>query len=311
MNDIVRRDDLEAVDILTGAVSLKSINDYGTYSRILLFSNENLEGTAAELSYQNKSVLTVASSGDQYLAAMYYGAKNVDLFDINRFTYYLTCLKITAVKHLSYYEYLNFFIPPYTFEKNKYFFAVSTLERLIPFMEEDVAYFWEQVINCSDKSNIDINRLASIYDISCDVVGVKNGSPFYENKENYEKLKDRVISAPKPIFYETDIVDIQSLLKNSYDVVYLSNILFRLGLSSNSPSEISIFKEILSKLRGNLNDNCRIMVNYYFNNHKENVGFDYESIKKISFISKYLPYDDDFLDIDTDVALVYTYNAQK
>ena len=53
------------------------------------------------------------------------------------------------------------------------------------------------------------------------------------------------------------------------------------------------------------------MANYYFNNHKENVGFDYESIKKISFISKYLPYDDDFLDIDTDVALVYTYNAQK
>jgi hypothetical protein len=30
-------------------------------------------------------------------------------------------------------------------------------------------------------------------------------------------------------------------------------------------------------------------------------------IEKISFLSKYLPYDDDFFDVDSDVAMIYTF----
>ena len=62
MEDIVRQDTMEAADIISGAYKASNETDYGTYSKIILFSNENLDGTAAKLSYKNKSVLTIAGS---------------------------------------------------------------------------------------------------------------------------------------------------------------------------------------------------------------------------------------------------------
>ncbi len=308
MEEVVKQDAFEAANIISGAYQAPHEMDYGTYSKIILFSNENLEGTAAKLSYGNKSVLTIAGSGDQYLAAKYYGAKNVDIFDINRFSYYLTCLKIVAIQHLGYYKFLNFFVPPYMFEPKEHFFEVSILESLIPFMSPDVAYFWRQVIiSNGNKKNIDIGRIANINNLGCDEVGIKNGSPFYESKENYMELQRILANAEKPTFIETDVLRIKSVLKNSYDIAYLSNIVFRLAISNKKTSELDFFKKILEQLKGHLNDNAKIMANYYGNCRKEQVGFDMDLIEKISFLSKYLPYDDDFFDVDSDVAMIYTF----
>ena len=308
MKEITKRDAIEAVDILNGCFNPKNTKNYSTYSKIILFSNENLEGTAASLSYKNKSVLTVASSGDQFLAATYYGAKKVDLFDINRFTYYLTCLKIAAVKHLNYYQFLNFFIPPYMFEKNDYFFAVSTLKELIPFMSDDVAYFWKEIVNCcGDKKNVDIGRLVDLYDLTCDEISIRNGSPYYENKEGYLKLQDRIRDVETPNFIETDLLDISSVLKDSYDIMYISNIIYRLAISNDDANELMYYKKVLNQLKGKLNDNGKVMANYYCNAKLEDVGFEDSSLEKISFRSKYLPYDDEFFDVDSDVAMIYTH----
>ena len=176
-------------------------------------------------------------------------------------------------------------------------------------MSPDVAYFWEQVIiSNGDKKNIDIGKLIEIYGLTCDAAGIKNGSPFYENKNNYAELQRRLVDVEKPRFFETDLLRIKSVLDDSYDVVYLSNIIFRLGLSKKNTSELEYFKKVLEQLKGHLNDNCKIMANYYCNIRKEQVGFDMDSMEKISFLSKYLPYDDDFFETDSDVAMIYTFN---
>lgn len=47
------------------------------YDTSFLFGTENQEGINNIINYQGKDVFTIASSGEQYLGAKYYGAKKL------------------------------------------------------------------------------------------------------------------------------------------------------------------------------------------------------------------------------------------
>lgn len=98
-----------ALDLIHGKVL--EPYEFKKYSSPFLFANENQEGINEIVDYKDKDVCTIAASGDQYLGASYYGAKRVDIFDINRLTYFITCLKIAAVRILDYKEFIDFFMP--------------------------------------------------------------------------------------------------------------------------------------------------------------------------------------------------------
>ena len=91
------------------------------FSRIYSFATENVAGYIDYFDFENKSLLTVGSSGDQVLNAFYNGARDITLFDINEYAKYYVYLKIAAILSLSYQEFISFFfkhdINP--FKKNK------------------------------------------------------------------------------------------------------------------------------------------------------------------------------------------------
>ena len=64
--------------------------------------------------FQNKSLLTIGSSGDQILNSFYYGARDITLFDINEYSKYYIYLKIAAIISLNYkeFQYLSKIIIP-------------------------------------------------------------------------------------------------------------------------------------------------------------------------------------------------------
>ena len=80
-------------------------------SPLFRFSNENISEYYKLYNFNNKDVLTVIGSGDQALSAIYRGAKKVDVFDINKLSYYLLMLKKYAIKSLTYNEFITFFNP--------------------------------------------------------------------------------------------------------------------------------------------------------------------------------------------------------
>lgn len=86
--------------------SFKYIKDY---SKIYTFTTENISGYINYFDFNNKSLLTVGSSGDQILNSFYNGARDITLFDINEYAKYYTYLKISAILSLSYKEFKLFF----------------------------------------------------------------------------------------------------------------------------------------------------------------------------------------------------------
>ena len=91
------------------------------------------------LNLQNKSVLTVGSSGDQALYSLLNGAKDVTVFDMNPFVKYYYELKASAVMNLSRKESLKLFsLKPW---KEKVDFS-TTLNKLKEDMSSDSAEFW-------------------------------------------------------------------------------------------------------------------------------------------------------------------------
>lgn len=77
--------------------SFRYIKDF---SRIYTFTTENISGYIDYFDFNNKSLLTVGSSGDQVLNSFYNGARDITLFDINEYAKYYVYLKISGVLSL-------------------------------------------------------------------------------------------------------------------------------------------------------------------------------------------------------------------
>lgn len=195
---------------------------FRTYSTPFLFGTESQEGVNKAVGYKDKDVLTVASSGDQYLGSVYYGANTVDLFDINRFTYYITCLKVAALRKLSYEEFLSFFIPLENKRIRKEFWDYKTFKKLLYELPVDAATFWDKVIYEAKRKNfgqfmvlgMSINELET----------VQNGMPFYSDEKEYYVLQGLLQNRKYPTFYEADLAMLSDVLVGQYDILYLSNI---------------------------------------------------------------------------------------
>lgn len=105
---------------------------HGTiFSRIYTFTTENISGYIDYFDFNNKSLLTVGSSGDQILNAFYSGARDITLFDINEYAKYYVYLKISAILSLSYEEFKLFFFKYVgnPFKQNKYMFSKEIFEK--------------------------------------------------------------------------------------------------------------------------------------------------------------------------------------
>ncbi len=297
---------------------------YGKRSSVFLFGTENQQGVNQILHYDNKDVCTVASSGDQYLGAVYYGAKNVDVFDINRLSYYITYLKIIAIMYLEYEEFLDFFVPIDYIEVRPSFFNKITFKKLFPYMTDDVSYFWHHIVN-----SIDNNRFGNFifpYQSMNHLDVVQRGMPFYSSEEEYNKLKEILINRQMPMFYQVDIKDLEQVLVNKYDVLYLSNIIECIvrkeiqdaGIKDFDSKKIDeIQRRVIDRLGSNIVSAIRgngiVLMSYRPNStlkYSNDLLYNFEYFNVGTVWSKVLPYDDDFLE-QSDVDLVVTYKPEE
>lgn len=237
----LERDIKESIDLVKKAATS---NDN---RKIYLFSNENLDDVARVLKYEDKKVLTVAGSGDQYLASVYYGAKDITTFDINPLAYYMTILKIAAVKTFSYEEFILFFISNIDYEKNEMFLKLKLLNKLKSNMPEDVYYYWTKVL-----TQIEISGIGKLFYLGKYNTHCLTRNNMYKEEQKYYELKEKIQHIDFPKFINSSITHLSSAKHGNYDLIYLSNILDWIYWGSIFNSKISfLFENYLRNLLEN------------------------------------------------------------
>ena len=84
------------------------------FNSIYPFTSENIAGYMKELDLTDKKVITVTGSTDHILNAVLQGATEITTFDINPLTKPYMDLKISALKNLSYKNFIKLLL----FESN-------------------------------------------------------------------------------------------------------------------------------------------------------------------------------------------------
>lgn len=179
------------------------------YASIALYPNSNEDlNFIPRLSPAGKNILTTGSSIDQALTMLAFGARHVDIFDINPLTQDFLALKTTALIYLSFPKatcFLNYS------ENNKYFLSpaiFNEIKKFLPLFERDL---WEMIINHPNRM-----RLFRIDE-------TKNRIPPYQqNRTTFLHMRERLLDS-KIGFYELPLSGL-STIEGNYDIALLSNI---------------------------------------------------------------------------------------
>lgn len=260
--------------------------EFGEFSSMYVFSNENLKEYLKKLNVINKEILTVASSGDQFINLALLGAKKIDNFDINRNASFMIQLKIAALKVLNYEEYLDFFSRSVieninivettagvkSIDYNTKAFDYKTYLKIKVSLPDEAALYWDMIYEDHGFLGRRL-RDSKLLNGGSKELAVKNNL-YLEDEENYKKVSS-IISDLEYNFYYKSILELHTLT-SKYDVILLSNIYSFLEKDKdNKITNNKFVKYITSMLSSNLNDNGIISLAYQFNYSKkeEKSGF--------------------------------------
>lgn len=235
------------------------ITPFGCTESSYLWTNENMYLYDNE-DLKDKKVLTVTSSGDHALNAILNGAKNIDSFDINLYSKYVSALKIAMIKKYDY----NAFYYRVNWIENIGGLNFNAKENMVEELKEYLTYdeymFWET------EEYLRINNKICFYDIVN--TNLYRNLNKYNNVYSYKKLR-RMLGDVSIIYNDFDIKDISDNINNKYDCIYVSNIL-EFFLSSDKE-----YKKVVQSLDGILNKKGKIH------------GYDFNWNMNAKYIDKY------------------------
>ena len=227
-----------------------------TLNKAYAISNEQLYEVFKSFKLNGKKVLTVGSSGDQALNAILKGSKNVTIIDANIFSRPFIEYKLAVIKTYNYDSFSDIFI-------KSDFFNWQVYAKISHLLSKNVRAFWDSLILDIDENNYG-------YDFSGKTIKEKmlyidhrdRYSSFYKSKIAYTKLQSLLNSSDIQIsFITAELQEFPIVLKDYYDMIYLSNI-----FDYYKGDKAILFEETLEKLyNNNLNNNGIIVANYGFN----------------------------------------------
>lgn len=130
---------------------LRKTNKMKCYDSLYYSSNEDFDGLFSQFNLKDKSILSIIGSGDQAFHLYNKGAKSVDLFDINKLTFYYYYLRMWCIKYFS-----SFYLEDYGYR------YISKLLKIVKpsSNQERLAYdYWVQLF---EKVNSISNLLEAV-----------------------------------------------------------------------------------------------------------------------------------------------------
>ena len=250
----------------------------GEFSRIYSFATENIAGYIDYFDFNNKSLLTVGSSGDQVLNAFYNGARDITLFDINEYAKYYTYLKIAAIASLSYKEFKAFFfkhgITP--FKRNMHMFSKELFNKMkdnLRLFDYESYLFFDELFSLYDASKIRDRLFDDDEDRNIVIKGFNN---YLKDEESYNRLKSIIRKITFKYIHGNIFEDD---IPGKYDNIFLSNLCTIVSLDE--------LKRLLEKIdKKNLSREGSILLGYLWDTsfQKEDYQDDWKDIYKIPII---------------------------
>jgi len=191
------------------------------YNKVYDFTNENVSCLNDLYKFKDANVLSVVGSGDQYFASILYGAKNVDLFDINPTTYLYFLLKFYSIRELTYNEFYELLVLKNFNNKEIY----EKLEKVLPI---EVLKYYKHLMLYNKKNKTEFFRedgisLHSKKNQKYYFKNTKTVIPYF-NQNNFYKLQNKLQNISIPKFYNCDILNEQNKFQDKYDIILMSNI---------------------------------------------------------------------------------------
>ena len=181
------------------------------FSSIYLFTTENIAGYMDELDLTNKKIITVTGSCDHIINAILKGCTYITTFDINPLTKYYMDLKLSAIKELSFKEFLDFML----YDKS---FDYETIKRLN--IDNESKKFWLKELSKNDYDGLKMKH-SPIFNLKYFDYQNKIDCNLYLNEKNYDIIKNR-LKYVKIKFLRSNLKDLN--LNKKYDYMFLSNI---------------------------------------------------------------------------------------
>lgn len=228
-----------------------------TIMKAYMYSNENLSKLFDVLPCEGKNVLTTGSSGDQVLNAIFYGANKVTLIDANLYAKHWLDYKISAIKNLTFDEFLDCFFDGY---RRGQMFTFECFSKIFQDLPQDSKVFWGTIFANGGYTSEEIfNRILGRGDTGIGYVNCE----FYDGQQEYEQFAQILRNNEYTInTINAELSDFNDSLKDEkFDIILLSNI------SDYVP--ISKFLPVVNGLYDNhLNDGGLVQVGYSFGNKR-------------------------------------------
>lgn len=195
----------------------------GRFNSIYPFTSENIAGYMKDLDLTSKKVITVTGSTDHILNAILQGATKITTFDINPLTKPYMDLKISALKNLSYEDFIKLLL----FESNMNldYSIISSLD-----MSDESKMFWLEQLSKYNNSGIEL-RNSSLFNTKYFNPNSKLWQNLYLEKNKYNLLKQQ-LKDTNITFINTSIKDLK--VDEHFDYMFLSNISDYLSLMYDS-----------------------------------------------------------------------------
>jgi len=228
------------------------------FSRIYSFATENVFGYLKYFDLQDKSLLTVGSSGDQVLNAYFKGCRDITLIDVNEFAKFYLYLKIGAIMSLSYTEFKEFFfLHGISTYYNKELFSKRLFNKIKPTLRSidyESYLFFDELFTLYDSKDIKENLMK--YD-EVRNKAICEFNIYLKSRNTYYKLRELLIKKLYNFTYiNQDIYEFDS--QEKYDNIFLSNLACYTNLDN--------FKILLQKLdKYNLKDEGKMLISYLWN----------------------------------------------
>ena len=228
-----------------------------SFFKIFPFATENIAEYIKLFNLDNKSLLTVGSSGDQAINAILCGATNITEVDINPFAKYYYYLKMASIlcldmpTFLEFLKYHNYFDTSQESENNQVF-SKSTFDKIsdtLRSIDSDSYEFWNTLF--SEFGSIRIRN--GLFHADNRSAVLKKCNLYLSSHLLFDETKSK-IRRVTPNFVTSDICAYDT--DEKYDNIWLSNL-----ASSLKPRNRILLLNHLSK---NLNSDGQILMEYLY-----------------------------------------------
>ena len=244
----------------------------GRFNSIYPFTSENIAGYMKNLNLTGKKVITVTGSTDHILNAILQGATEITTFDINPLTKPYMDLKISALKNLSYEDFIKLLL----FESNMNldYSIISSLD-----MSDESKMFWLEQLSKYNNSGIEL-RNSSLFNTKYFNPNSKLWQNLYLEKNKYNLLKQQIKDA-NITYINTSLKDLK--VDEHFDYMFLSNISDYLSLMY-SCDILKKYRDLLIEFQKRIDI---IYFAYLYDIRNSNPRTEIDNLKKVKEIFSY------------------------